>query len=332
MPLEIILIVTIVLTMLTLAMAVAQLITPDESTTSIRSRVEKLSQVPEALKEELKDVGNEVESYGPKSLLGGFDVKPLLASITGEGILIEYEKKLAQADVPMRVGEFFIVNAVVTFLVFMLLWILLKNLIVAFVIAIPVFFLHIPFLAMRRKARINKFNLQLADFLTLTVNALRAGQNFLQGAQIAVNESQNPIAAEFKQVIKEVNLGMSEEESFENMLTRVPSEDLKIVVAAYVIQRKVGGNLAGILETTAQTIRDRIRLKGMIDTLTTQGKISGLIVGGIPFLIFGALTILRPEIASNLWTEPIGWGMIAAVIILQSIGALSIAKIVSIEV
>ncbi|NJK91813.1 MAG: hypothetical protein HC904_08310 [Blastochloris sp.] len=172
----------------------------------------------------------------------------------------------------------------------------------------------------------------MGDFLILVVNSLRAGQTFLQGCQVAVSESDNPIAAEFKQVIKEVNLGLPEAESMENMLTRVPSEDLKIVVSAYIIQRKVGGNLAEILETTAATVRERIKIHGMIDTLTTQGKLSGGLVASMPFFIALAVSVINPRYIEPLISTIPGYFLIGIAITMQLTGAFIIFRIVDIEV
>ncbi|MEO0454913.1 MAG: type II secretion system F family protein, partial [Verrucomicrobiota bacterium] len=172
----------------------------------------------------------------------------------------------------------------------------------------------------------------LADFLILIVNSLRAGQTFMQGCSVAVVESPNPISTEFKQVIKEVNLGMPEQESMENMLTRVPSEELKIVVSAYIIQRKVGGNLAEILDTTAETIRERIKIQGQISVLTTQGKLSGSLVGALPFVLGFILAGLNPQYMAPLISTIPGYVCIGIVVVLQSIGAFAIWRIVDIEI
>ena len=104
---------------------------------------------------------------------------------------------------------------------------------------------------------------------------LRSGQTFLQGVEIASKESPNPIGMEFRLLLKETNLGIPVETAFANMLLRVPSEDLKIVMSAFSIQRNVGGNLADIMDQVAAMIRQRIQIQGQIKVLTTQGKLSG---------------------------------------------------------
>ena len=149
------------------------------------------------------------------------------------------------------------------------------------------FVLHIPILKIKRSMRIDKFVLQLAEFLVLITNSLRSGQTFLQGVDIASKDSPNPIGMEFRMLLKETNLGVPVETAFTNMLMRVPSEDLKIVMSAFSIQRNVGGNLADIMDQVAAMIRQRIAIQGQIKVLTTQGKLSGAIVGLLPFGLGG---------------------------------------------
>jgi tight adherence protein B len=313
-----------------LAMAVGQLFFYQEETSAVKSRVQRLSQVPEELRSEFKVAAE--ESQFKKSLLSGIDLKPILGKFTGDKYFTSMEEELARADIPLRVSEFLIFRGVIYLLGLFLGFIFLRNIAFAFLFSIPFAVLHIPYLVLRKKSRITKFGNQMADFLLLVVNSLRAGQTFLQGCQVAVGESENPIAAEFKQVIKEVNLGLPEHESMENMLSRVPSEDLKIVVSAYIIQRKVGGNLAEILETTAATVRERIKIKGMIDVLTTQGKISGALVGSLPFLIGLAVTFINPKYMAPLTQTIPGYFVMGLAFSMQAIGAFIIWRVVDIEV
>jgi tight adherence protein B len=292
---------------------------------TMKSRVERLSQLPEDLRAELQhvqDIDNEDKSK----------LSPILQRMTGENFTNAWEVRLAQADIPLKASEYFILIAAIFLFTAALVMSLTKDPLIGFLGALPILFLHFFVLNFLKKRRVEKFGNQLSEFLVLVVNSLRAGQTFMQGCQVAVKESPDPIAAEFKQVLKEVNLGLADEDSFENMLNRVPSEDLKIVLSAYSIQRKVGGNLAEILDTTSATIRERIKIQGQIKTLTTQGKLSGVIVGLLPFVLVAILTSVRPDIMSNLWTTFPGKCMVGIALVLQTIGGLFIKKIVTIEV
>jgi tight adherence protein B len=162
--------------------------------------------------------------------------------------------------------------------------------------------LHIPILKIKRSMRIDKFVTQLAEFLILITNSLRSGQTFLQGVDIASKDSPNPIGMEFRLLLKETNLGVPVETAFSNMLLRVPSEDLKIVMSAFSIQRNVGGNLADIMDQVAAMIRQRITIQGQIKVLTTQGKLSGAIVGLLPFGLGAAIFMINPTYMAKLWT------------------------------
>ncbi|MFZ5805652.1 MAG: type II secretion system F family protein [Verrucomicrobiota bacterium] len=314
-------------TFVVIAMMLGQaLIGSGDKTPSVSARVEKLSKLPDELKKEL--VGMHGGTSPKESLFAKVDLKPL----TGEAYLTRLEQRLAQADIPLRVSEFLIMRVFMIVVGAALVMVLTKNIIFGLLAALPLMVIHIPVMNFLTKRRVRRFSDQLAPFLILVVNSLRAGQTFMQGADVASSESPDPIASEFKQILKEVNLGMPVEASMDNMLTRVPSEDLKIVVAAYTIQRKVGGNLATIFETTAATIRERIRIQGQINTLTTQGKLSGAIVALIPFVIGGIIATLMPQMMKDFVQSFAGKVCIGIALVMQCIGALAIKKIVSIEI
>jgi|GEM_PF-600475 len=300
---------------------------------SIKGRFEKLSRIQEELKNELPGIGGPSGEKKQESLLSKIDLRPLLAKYTGEVYFQKIDLDLVQAGLGgLKVSEFLIIRGIVTFILISLISLLSRNLAVGLVLGIPAWFLNVPVFMFLKGKRVTTFSNQLSPFLILVVNSLRAGQTFMQGADIASKESPEPIATEFKQVIKEVNLGLPVEQSMDNMLLRVPSEDLKIVVAAYTIQRKVGGNLATILETTAETIRDRIRIQGQIDVLTTQGKLSGVVVGGLPFAIAGIMLLLKPEMMVPFFENIMGQIMVGIAFVLLLFGVLTIWKIVSIDI
>ncbi|MGF1678079.1 MAG: type II secretion system F family protein [Candidatus Methylacidiphilales bacterium] len=303
------------------------LVKPEKKT--VKSRVARMREIEEELKGELPGL---TEEKKPTSLLSNIDLRPTLGKFVNENYFTDLEKDLARADIPLRVSEFIIFRLAIVFFIMAAAVILTQNFLLGIVIGLPFLVVHIPVIKLLQSMRVNKFSNQLANFLTLIVNSLRAGQTFMQGCSIAVKESPDPIAAEFKQVIKEVNLGMPEAESMENMLIRVPSEDLKIVVSAYLVQRKVGGNLAEIFDTTAQTIRERIKIQGKISALTTQGKLSGILVGVLPFLLGFVLTLLNPDYMGPLISTLPGYVVIGFGILLQLTGFIVIWKIVSIEI
>ncbi|HSW42611.1 MAG TPA: type II secretion system F family protein, partial [Patescibacteria group bacterium] len=187
--------------------------------------------------------------------------------------------------------------------------------------------------------RLNQFNKQLPDTITLIANALRAGSSFLQAIELVVREARPPISTEFARVIREVNLGLPFEAALENLVRRVRSEDLELMVTAISIQYTVGGNLAEILDSIAYTIRERVRIKGEIRTLTAQQRMSGYVVAFLPIGLTAFLFIIAPNFLApmldpevNVAGIPVGVILLATGGIMMFIGFVFIRKIVDIEV
>jgi tight adherence protein B len=194
-------------------------------------------------------------------------------------------------------------------------------------------------LARRRSSRLGAFNKQLPDTITLLANALRAGSSFLQAVELVVRETRPPISTEFGRVIREVNLGLPFDQALENMVRRVRSDDLELMATAISIQHQVGGNLAEILDSIAYTIRERVRIKGEIRTLTAQQRLSGYVVAGLPIGLAAFLFVAAPGFMDPMFANPPAiLGLPAGVIILafggfmMFIGFLFIRRIVDIEV
>jgi tight adherence protein B len=260
------------------------------------------------------------------------DLKKMLSNLTGQAYIEGVEKELAQADIPMRISEYFMLRIVLVAAGFAGTLFLTGNFSLALILGGVMMFVHVPVIKIKKSMRIAKFCDQLSEFLTLITNSLKAGQTFLQGVDIACKDSPTPIATEFKQLMKETNLGLPVEEAFNNMLIRVPSEDLKIVISAFSIQRKVGGNLADILKQVAEMIRQRIQIQGQIRVLTTQGKLSGAIVGALPVAVAFMVWVIDPNYMSKLWSTMIGYILLAIWFFMQMVGCFVIYKICDIEV
>jgi tight adherence protein B len=191
----------------------------------------------------------------------------------------------------------------------------------------------------RKSGRLNQFNKQLPDTITLIANALRAGSSFLQAIELVVRESRPPMSTEFGRVIREVNLGLPFDQALENMVRRVRSDDLELMATAISIQHQVGGNLAEILDSIAYTIRERVRIKGEIRTLTAQQRLSGYVVAGLPIGLAAFLFVAAPGFMEPMFANPPEvLGLPAGVVILifggfmMFMGFLAIRRIVDIEV
>jgi tight adherence protein B len=254
-------------------------------------------------------------------------------------------RDIARADLKLKPSEFLAIWAVsiigvpLAMVVFSLGLPALRNPLFLVVGALIGFLLPRFWLSRRKAGRLNAFNKQLPDTITLLANALRAGSSFLQAIELVVRESRPPISTEFSRVIREVNLGLPFEQALENMVRRVRSDDLELMATAISIQHTVGGNLAEILDSIAYTIRERVRIKGEIRTLTAQQRLSGYVVGFLPIGLAGFLFIAAPNFMDAMFLNPPSvLGLPAGVVLLlfggfmMFIGFMLIRKIVDIEV
>ena len=194
-------------------------------------------------------------------------------------------------------------------------------------------------LARRKSGRLGAFNKQLPDTITLIANALRAGSRSSRRSSSSFASRRPPISTEFGRVIREVNLGLPFDQALENMVRRVRSDDLELMATAISIQHQVGGNLAEILDSIAYTIRERVRIKGEIRTLTAQQRLSGYVVAGLPIGLAAFLFVAAPGFMEPMFANPPEiLGLPAGVIILMIggfmmfLGFMFIRKIVDIEV
>jgi tight adherence protein B len=254
-------------------------------------------------------------------------------------------REIARADLRLKVSEYLVIWAASIVGVPILMVLLsaafpaLRNPIVLLIGALIGFWLPRFWLNRRKSGRLNAFNKQLPDTITLIANALRAGSSFLQAIELVVRESRPPISTEFGRVIREVNLGLSFEVALENMVRRVRSDDLELMATAISIQHTVGGNLAEILDSIAFTIRERVRIKGEIKTLTAQQRLSGYVVGFLPIALAGFLFVAAPNFMSPMFDNRVSLiGLPGGVLILflggfaMFIGFMLIRRIVDIEV
>jgi tight adherence protein B len=254
-------------------------------------------------------------------------------------------RDIARADLKLKPGEFMAMWVVTTltvpFLFFVVGFVLapLQTPIALLIGAAVGFFLPRMWLGRRRDARLNAFNKQLPDTITLIANSLRAGSSFLQAIEMVVREAQPPVTVEFGRVIREVNLGIAFDPAMDNMVRRVRSDDLELMATAITIQHQVGGNLAEVLDSIAFTIRERVRIKGEIRTLTAQQRLSGYVVAGMPIALVGILFVIAPSFMQPMFENPPGiLGLPAGLIVLMIggfcmfLGFMLIRRIVAIEV
>lgn len=222
--------------------------------------------------------------------------------VAGSSMGDRISRELARADLKFKVAEYyaliFMAVVVIGFGALLLQWNnpswLIKG--ISFVIgAIVGFFIPQFYVKRQQGLRLNKFNDQLGDMLNLMVNGLRAGYSTMQALEAVSRELPAPISDEFHRVVQEMQIGIPMEKALDNLLRRIPSDDLDFVVTAINVQREVGGNLSEILDTISFTIRERVRIKGEIRVMTAQVRSSGVVLSLVPVFLAIALWFVSPD-------------------------------------
>jgi tight adherence protein B len=188
------------------------------------------------------------------------------------------------------------------------------------------------YLIVKRKARLHRFAMILPEAIDLMARALRAGHAVTAAIEMVAREIQDPVGTEFRRVFEEQNFGLPLREALLNLAARVPVADLQFLVTAMLVQKETGGNLAEVLDKAGTVIRERSRLLGQLKIYTAQGKMTGWILGFLPFIVFAVMNVLDPRYARTLIEDPIGRKAIYLGLGLMAAGVWSIRKIVDIKV
>lgn len=247
-------------------------------------------------------------------------------------------KNLARADMKFKSGEFItfilITAGFLGFLGFVSVGTSLGAKLISLALGVG-FGISIPLIYLKSQQgnRLKKFQNQLPDMLNLVVNGLRAGYSIMQALEAVSKEMPPPIADEFRRVVQEMQLGIPMDKAMDNLLRRIPSDDLDFVVTAINVQREVGGPLAEILDTIAFTIRERVRIKGEIKVLTSQVVMSGNVLSAVPFVVFIILWFLNQDYMSEFFKNLLCGGTALVVgMVMIVIGYFVMMKIADIEV
>ncbi len=247
----------------------------------------------------------------------------------GEGIA----RELASANLKLTVSEFLTFTLLSTLGVGLLAYLLYyRSAIMGLAGAVVGFFLPRFYVKTVQQRRLKAFNNQLADAITFIANSLRAGNSLLQAMENVAKEMPPPISEEFGRVVYEVGIGLSIPQALNNMVRRVKSEDLDLMVTAIIIQHEVGGNLAEILDTINETIRERVRILGEIRALTSQQRLTGYIIGFLPFGLALIIYLINRAYISNLFTDPCGLILLGIGGFMMVFGFFFIRKVTQIEI
>ncbi|HTR46365.1 MAG TPA: type II secretion system F family protein [Verrucomicrobiae bacterium] len=188
------------------------------------------------------------------------------------------------------------------------------------------------YLFVRRQSRFRQLDAQLPEAIDLMSRALRAGHAVISAIELIAQETSEPLASEFRAVFDEQNLGLPIREALLNLVSRVPTDDVRFLATAILVQKETGGNLAEILDKAGTVMRERIRLKGQLRVYTAQGRLTGWFLCLLPFFVFGLISLANHEYERQLWANPIGVRLIYAALILMALGVYTIRKIINIRV
>ena len=239
--------------------------------------------------------------------------------------------QLASAGVPMRAEEFLLIWVLLAFIPASLSTLFGAHLLVT--ITLTGMGLALPPLYVRqsRSKRMLAFEKQLNPAIVSISNCIKSGLTFQQGMQNVAEQMPEPISREFARVLREIQLGNTSERALTNLTRRVPSADVKLMVTAILISQQVGGSLSGVLDNIAQTVNDRIKIKQDIRTITSTGRISGMVIGFLPIGLGLILMLINPDYMSMFFTTIEGRYMLLAAAVLETIGYIVIRKVVSVK-
>ena len=229
-------------------------------------------------------------------------------------------------------ARLYVLNLALTLLGAGAAWLLTGSMLVA--LAVAVVLVLSPSLVLRwlRARRIEQVEQQLPDALQMLAGTARAGLSLPAAIRQVSTELAPPLQQELLLVQHEQRLGVSLDDALENLAWRIPAQPVKLMVSAMRIANETGGGLAETLERTATTLRSQHAMELKIRALTAQGKLQAWVVGLLPVFLLWVLHRMEPEAMAQLWTTQLGWGVLAAVIVMEFIGVLLIRRIVAIDI
>ena len=242
---------------------------------------------------------------------------------------------LERAGLPLRVGEFYMIRFGVALVMFFVPLVFGPSLFTfgsGVVSAALGFMLPAWWVGNKKSSRMRRLEGQLVDLMGLLSNSLKSGYGLMQSFEFAGRQMEPPVALEIRRMLRDANLGMSAEDALVAMGERIGSKDLDMVLTAINIQRAVGGNLAEILDQVSATMRERERIRGDIATLTSQQRMTGIVIGGLPVLMFVLFMLMNPGYMGLLFTEMAGRIMLVTAASLEVLGYFSIKRIMAIDI
>lgn len=265
-------------------------------------------------------------------VFGGSFISQELAQKYHETFKYNAKRNLSDMFLFIEPGKLFVGNIVLMVVTFIVVWAYTGAWFVALIAVIGMAILPPYLYKYLQKRRRKKFIQQLPDGLNMICASMRSGSSLINAIEAMVQEVEAPISQEFSLFLREQRLGVDFMEALDNMVERMPEQDFKLVVSGMQISKEIGGNLAETLERLGETLRKKIEMEGKIDSLTAQGRIQGIVMTCLPIFLGYVLYHMEPVHMSRLFTEPMGWIVIAGSSVMLYIGYFFIQKIVNIDV
>ncbi|MGH7934403.1 MAG: type II secretion system F family protein [Candidatus Binataceae bacterium] len=259
------------------------------------------------------------------------DEGALLALLFRFNLLRKLEENMWQAGIYMRVSEMLLIILFMFGAGLFLGQALWHDMLFAAAIGVGFAILPLFYIRFRRTRRLKAFNQQLPFALDLMKSSLEAGHSLNRGMQVVVQEFKDPLGGEFRTVLEQSRIGLPLPRALEDMLKRVPEDDLRLLVVAVKVQVEVGSSLAAIIGRLAEIVRTRQRLRLQIRALTAQGRMGGMIVGLLPVIVLGAFSLIQPSYAKTLFTDPTGKEILKGAVVLDALAFITIRRLLRLK-
>jgi tight adherence protein B len=245
--------------------------------------------------------------------------------------LLKLDENIQQAGLHVRVSEMLLIIVLLLGSGALIGRLFFGDLLFELVCGIAAGAIPVVFIRVTRTRRLKAFNQQLPFALDLIKSSLEAGHSLLRGLQVMVQEFKDPLAGEFRTVLEQIRLGMELTRAFDELLKRLPDEDLRLMVVAIKVQSQVGSSLAQIVGRLSEIVRTRQRLQQQIRTMTAQARMSGMIVGLLPIIVLATFSLIQPGYTHLLFYDPVGIKVVKAAITLDSLAFFTIRRIVRVN-
>lgn len=260
------------------------------------------------------------------------DISWLNAILQRVPLVARIDELVIQANAQYSIGFYLLLSLLLAGVGCFAVFNLTRHVPYAMFVATTAFCLPYVSLSRKKAKRIAKFKKGLPDALGLVARSLKAGHAFTGGLSMAAEEFDDPIGPELSETLNEINYGVSVSDALKNLAGRIDCEELRFFIVGVILQRETGGNLAELMETLANLIRERFKFEGKVRTLTAEGRFSMLVLIALPIFLFFYLYIRNPNFLSPMLTEPVGKLMIILAVVGMIVGAVVMRRMIDLKV